>query len=329
MKACDVRNLDRGFTLIEMLTVVAIFGLVTVYVGRILVVNERAYHTVEQTSESQQNLRLFGELVEDDIRHAGMMVPRATAVCGLDATTAPDVLYVSDAAAIDPQDDFDPYPGAAILGGVTNLTSSTLQLSSLVIEPSPPNRPAYDTNGDGNPDSDFRVNAGVIVADAAAPDRGTACGRITNVDLANQRITVVAVTNLAAGAGTNLVAVPANEYRLSGTQLLWNNVLLADGIEDFQVAYVFDLDDDNVIDAGEEFSKVVGGTAYDSETESAEDLRELIIGLVSRARLADPAFVGRPQAFLNRTPVVTADGFRRRTLETRVRLRNLVSRIES
>ena len=329
MKACDVRNLDRGFTLIEMLTVVAIFGLVTVYVGRILVVNERAYHTVEQTSESQQNLRLFGELVEDDIRHAGMMVPRATAVCGLDATTAPDVLYVSDAAAIDPQDDFDPYPGAAILGGVTNLTSSTLQLSSLVIEPSPPNRPAYDTNGDGNPDSDFRVNAGVIVADAAAPDRGTACGRITNVDLANQRITVVAVTNLAAGAGTNLVAVPANEYRLSGTQLLWNNVLLADGIEDFQVAYVFDLDDDNVIDAGEEFSKVVGGTAYDSETESAEDLRELIIGLVSRARLADPAFVGRPQAFLNRTPVVTADGFRRRTLETRVRLRNLVSRIDS
>jgi hypothetical protein len=45
-----------------MMTVVAIFGIVAMYVGRILTVNERAYHTVENTSESQQNLRVFGEL---------------------------------------------------------------------------------------------------------------------------------------------------------------------------------------------------------------------------------------------------------------------------
>ena len=89
----------NGFTLIEMLTVVAIFGLVSVYVGRILVVNERAYHTVENTSESQQNLRVFGELVEDDVRHAGMMVPRDAAVCGVDRNDAPDALYVIDAPA--------------------------------------------------------------------------------------------------------------------------------------------------------------------------------------------------------------------------------------
>ena len=38
----------HGFTLIEMLTVVAIFGVVAMYVGRILIVNERAYHTVEE-----------------------------------------------------------------------------------------------------------------------------------------------------------------------------------------------------------------------------------------------------------------------------------------
>ena len=81
-----------------MLTVVAIFGVVAIYVGRILIVNERAYHTVENTSESQQNLRVFGELVEDDLRHAGMMVPRDAAVCGGDSTNAPDILYVSDAA---------------------------------------------------------------------------------------------------------------------------------------------------------------------------------------------------------------------------------------
>src|SRR2546428_13755638 len=89
-----------GFTLIEMLTVVAIFGLVSIYVGRILTVNERAYHTVENTSESQQNLRVFGEFVEDNLRHAGMMVPRDAGVCGRDYTDAPDILYGSAPAAI-------------------------------------------------------------------------------------------------------------------------------------------------------------------------------------------------------------------------------------
>src|SRR6185295_58712 len=113
MKGCSAMR-RGGFTLIEMMTVVAIFGLVAVYVGRILTVNERAYHTVENTSESQQNLRVFGELVEDDIRHAGMMVSRNSAVCGRDFTNAPDVLYVSDAAAIDPQDDATPYTGVSI-----------------------------------------------------------------------------------------------------------------------------------------------------------------------------------------------------------------------
>ena len=320
-----------GFTLLEMLTVVAIFGIVAIYVGRILTVNERAYHTVENTSESQQNLRVFGELVEDNLRHAGMMVPRDSAVCGVDAAAAPDVLYLSDPAAIDPQDDFEPYDGAVIAGGPYNLntngTSQTFTLSSLVLEPSPPNRPAYDTDNNGAADSDFRVNGGVIVMDPADPTRGNACGRVTGVNVGALQITVVGVAAMASSA-SGLVAVPANEYRLVGTQLRWNDVALADGIEDFQVAYTFDLDDDNVVDAGETRG-FAGGTAYTSSEFEPRDLREVNIGLVSRARLTDPTFSGRPQALLNRTPVATADGFRRRTFETRVLLRNLARRIDS
>jgi prepilin-type N-terminal cleavage/methylation domain-containing protein len=323
-----------GFTLIEMLTVVAIFGVVAMYVGRILIVNERAYHTVENTSESQQNLRVFGELIEDDLRHAGMMVSSDSAVCGVDSTTAPDLLYVSDAAAIDPQDDFDPYDGAVIAGGPYNLntngTAQTFTLSSLVIEPSPPNRPAYDTDNNGTLDSDFRIGAGVIVSDPADPARGNACGRITAINLATPSITVVGVAAMGS-AGSGLVAVPANEYRLNGTQLLWNNVALANGIEDFQVAYVRDEDGDNVIDGNTDRRSFggAGTTNYSSSEFPAQQMREVEIGLVSRSRQTDAAFRGRPQALLNRTPVTTADGFRRRTFQTRVLLRNLATRIAS
>ena len=326
-----------GFTLIEMLTVVAIFGVVAMYVGRILIVNERAYHTVENTSESQQNLRVFGELIEDDLRHAGMMVSRDSAVCGRDAANAPDILYVSDAAAIDPQDDFDPYDGAVIAGGPLNLntngTSQTLTLASLVIEPSPPNRPAYDTDGNGVLDSDFRIGGGVIVSDPADPSRGNACGRITGVNVGASTITVVGVAAMAS-AGSGLVAVPANEYRLDGTTLRWNGVALADGIEDFQVGYVFDFDGDNVIDTAPDEKRSsstsgVGSTPFASSELPPNQMREIEVALVSRSRQTDATFRGRPQALLNRTPVTTTDGFRRRTLQTRVLLRNLATRIGS
>ncbi len=340
MKGCSaVRR--HGFTLIEMLTVVAIFGLVAIYVGQILTANERAYHTVERTSESQQNLRVFGELVEDNVRHAGMMVPRDAAVCGRDFTTAPDILYVSDAAAIDPGDDFDPYDKPTATGA-TNLTAGgsaaapfgtdvVLTLSSLIVEGSPPSRPAYDTDGNGTADSDFREGGGVIVFDSSNLGRGNACGRIQIVDLANSRITVNGVAAMLGAASASLVAVPANEYFVNGTQLLWNGIALAQGIEDFQVAYVRDLDGDNVIDGNTDRRSFggAGTTDYTSLEFPSNQMRELAIGLVSRARIADPTFTGQRQALFNRAAVATPDGFRRRTFETRVLLRNLATRIES
>lgn len=319
-----------GFTLIELIVIVAVFGVVSIYVGRILAVNERAYHTIDQTSESQQNLRFLTEMIENDARHAGLMVSPEAALCGVDNDQAPDLLYVSDSGAIDPQNDFEPYPGARVsaVGNLAVGVAQTLQLDTLVLEPAPPNRAAYDLDNDGVADSDFRPNAGVIVADLADPGRGTACGRITAVDVVNDQITVVAETNLGnAVLPTDLVAVPANEFRVAGTQLLWNGRSLANGIEDLQVVWIFDLDDDNVIDVVAEQRGNGVQADYESDEYTARDLRQLRIRLVSRARREDPGFDGQPQTWFNRQPIAANDGYRRRSLETRVRLRNLDTRI--
>lgn len=316
---------SRGFTLIEILTVMAIFGMISIYVGQLLVFNERSYQQVDQATEAQQALRAISAIIERDIRHSGYMVPPMVTACGVDELNGPDTLYLTDAGAIDAQNDYLTYSGATIGGGVTapsvGGSGVTLPLSSLVMEGAV--RPAYDTDGNGTPDSDFRVGAGAIVADVSNAARGTACGTVTEVDLGAPSIKVVFRSALGAvGGAPQLIAVPANEYRLNGTNLLWNGNLLATGIEDLQVAYVFDNDGDNVIDAGEE--RGIGGAAYDSEDELAEFLREIRTNLVARTRLEDAEFdKGQLQRTENRSGVgVTTDGFRRRVLTTRVRLRN-------
>lgn len=333
-----------GFSLIELVVVVAILGLVAVYMGRILAVNEKTYSSTDQLSQAQQNLRAIDDLLERDLRHAGMMVPDAVAVCGLDNVNAPDILYVSDAMAIDSQNDFSTYSGADVTAGDADSTGiTTLTLSDLIIEPSPPNRPAYDTDGNGTNDSDFQVNGGVIIASTTNPTAGVACGTVTAVNVGGSQITVDVRSDLSATTG--LIAVPAHEYRVNGTQLLWNGNMLTDGVEDFQVIYIIDNDDDNQLDVNDEvFGNDDESSAhqlFDGPTPNAgsgavtltgsvgELLREIQVSIVVRTRLEDEDFnMGRIQGTGNRdVSGATADGFRRRVLTTKVMLRNVAMQI--
>jgi prepilin-type N-terminal cleavage/methylation domain-containing protein len=319
---------EQGFTLIELVVVVFVMGVVSIFVGQTLIVTDRTFNNIDQTTASQQSLRVIADILDHDIRHAGLMVPGAASVCGVDEDDEPDTLYLSDSDAIDPGDDTAPYAGA-VIAGVTNLSvgTATLALDSLMIE-SNGARLAYDTNGDGTNDSDFQPGAGVIIADTLDPGRGTACGRIRSVNLASDQITVVLVSALDnTGNAAQLVAVPAHEYRVNGTRLFWNGIGLSGGIEDLQVSYIFDLNGNDVVDPGETRGDGAGAD-YDSDDESADDLRELRVSVVARSRYEDPGFTtGRLQPVENRDPVSTADGFRRRVLTTQLRLRNVGPRV--
>ena len=102
----------QGFTLIELVVVLLVTGMVSIFVGQTLMVTDRTFHSVDQTTASQQSLRVIGDILDHDVRHAGMMIPGAASACGVDNDNAPDMLYLSDSSAIDPADDQDPYPGA-------------------------------------------------------------------------------------------------------------------------------------------------------------------------------------------------------------------------
>jgi hypothetical protein len=297
--------------------------------------NEQAYQAVDQTMESQQNLRAVLDLIERDVRHAALMMPEAASACGVDSTSGPDMLYLSDGSAIDPGADTAEYGGAAVVAGAVVAGTAALTLDSMVMEPTAPFRAAVDTDADGVNDSDFRPKGGVIFFDSGNADAGVACGRITALDAAAKVITVQIVApfdNPGAITLGGLRAVPANEYRIEGTDLLWNGIVLAGNIEDLQVAWIFDTDGDNLVNPAKEVYGASGVAPYDSSGsilgtnyENAADLREVRVNLVARTRLEDQDFTsGRPQALENRNGAAFQDdGFRRRVLTSRLRLRNL------
>lgn len=323
---------DRhGFTLLELLIAAAIFAVASVLFTRAFTVNQNHYVQVDQVVDAQQKLRAISDLMETDIRHAGMMVSESSAMCAVDDDDGPDTLYLSDADAIDPRKDLQAYAGARVQGAVTGVSagSVTLTVDTMTLEDDA-TRAAYDTDGDGTNDSDFAVNSGAIVIDILDPTRGSACGRVTAVSAVAQQITINVISgSLGAASGpAQIVLVPAHEYRIDNQgDFLRNGLVLIPGIEDFQVAFFFDLDGDFQIDSGETRGDGTGSD-YVASAVDAADLREIRFNLIARSQFSDPNFNGAFIEVENRNDVTGSDGFRRRLHTSTVMLRNVGTRME-
>jgi prepilin-type N-terminal cleavage/methylation domain-containing protein len=325
---------QQGYTLIELMIVTALLGVLVTGVMGFFTTQKKSASVNTQIIEVQQNNRLLGDLFEEDIRHAGLLVPESASLCGVDNLAAPDSFFLSDADAIDSTNEVRNDLGARIQGGAVNIIAGaqTINVDTLVIEFTTPNA-AYDTNADGISDSDFRVGGGVIVTDAGNPSRGTACGLVTAVSLVGPQLSISIQTGslgpvLAGALAVDLVAVPAHAYSINGaTQLVRDGTVIADGAEDLQIAVFLDFDDDGTIDVGEYRGDGLGAD-FDPTAVDISDAREVRVNLVLRTRFDDADNPnGRFQDAENRAAVAGADGFRRRTYRSTVTLRNVGSRV--
>jgi prepilin-type N-terminal cleavage/methylation domain-containing protein len=339
----------RGFTLIELMIAMAVLLVVVAYLTEMLTRQSRAYTVVDQVTEAQQNLRAIADLLERELRVTGFLVPEGAAVCGVDQTNGSDVLYVSDADALDPTNANQLGLGASILAGFAGTGGAeSLTLDDEVID----GLPFYDTDGDGNADSDFLEsvnplrNGGVIVADRGDPTRGVSCGIVTSVNSGSNTITVDFTSNGAAPAGTplkvggpgDLVAVPAHVYMVANnaggnSQLLRDGMVLADDVEDLQFAFFYDTDGDGLeVGDGSDYP----GSAdylpgyYESKDWNNSELTEIRVNIVVRTRAEDADVVQNPgmaqgswQVTENRVDPGGFDGFRRRVHTAIVRPRNV------
>ena len=339
---------NTGFTLIELLVSSIIMAIVMIGVFQSFSVQNENYVIVDQVTEAQQNLRAVVDLIERDVRLAGYMVPRAAAICAHDYDDRPDVLFVSDADKIRTVADLEV--------NAPELMDGNLGVSVQNAPPWGPNFSAVDvpTDAAANPElyvdvaadgADFVQNAGLILVDRNDPEGRVACGQIFSI-VGTQLLVNFGpdsqYPNYTPGIANDVVAIPAHMYQIQPAggglpdRLFRDGLLLANDVEDLQVVFYIDDNDDRIVDIGEVFGD--GGTPTYAPANLAgidmTKLREVRVNVVTATSQDDPnqnyQFDGanftfsRGQATANRALNVPGPDRRRRRLHSAtVRLRNL------
>lgn len=321
----------HGFTLLELLIAIAVLGLVMASLMEVFTTQHRAYAVVDQTTEAQQNTRAVAQLLEHDLRMAGFMVPEFGAVCGWDEQNQPDTLFISNSTIFRTVDQ---------LLAIDQATGSNLaagELGTPVTAGGPPgnitlSQTFVDVAADG---ADFAEGEGMIVLDRNDPNGVAACGVITNAGAAPSYTVDWNGTTFTPSGTPDLVAIPAHVYQVNTPaglppQLQRNGMTLTDHVEDFQVAYFYDADDDRNVDAGEFHGDGQNPPSddYDQSAVNGNDLRQVRFNLVLTTRDPDPTpqyDEGIGQVTENRTAasLPNRDGFRRRVHTATVRVRNV------
>ncbi len=297
----DARRNTSGYSLIELMISLAIMAIVGSQLLLSFSAQHRTYVQQDQLSRTQQDVRVLMDVVLEDLRMAGFMVPQEFGVDSIDGgANAADLLCMSDPAIIAPAE----YAGATERFDAADVTSNlggddtTVSLSASEM----------DIDGDGN--DDFAIGSGILIGDGTEHH----CARIT--DLTGNTITFAPAT--PSGASYSLLstrAVPAVTYEIATTTLLRNGLVLSNFIEDMQVEFGVDADNNGAIE-GAEFP------IHDLAGVDRSRILMARVTLTSRTAQPDLTFTGSRAAAANRN-AGTNDNFKRRRATADAVLRNM------
>ncbi len=309
---------NRGFTLTELLVAMALSLTVLAGLYSFYVTHQRLYAIQAQLLETQQNLRIALEIIEEDIQGAGGTgIPPVAAVTLINSTTESDSLSL-----LVPDSSVCPEVPQPIQIDTYHSVGSHMFLADTC------------TNMEGK--------TGLLVDATGLNYRNLKLTKVMTVndkvDFESSPFPVISSSGLTADyTGGTLVVLRQITYTVDlsspSEPVLRRNLNngagaqpLANYIEDIQVSLGYDRNGDGIIS---EF----GGTANDdetvynvpgenNETEAPTNLRTVKIILVGRTRLQDPEVKGFLPAILDRAEG-GADGYRRKTRGARTQIRNL------
>jgi len=315
-----MRSERAGFTLIEVMIVLAIMGMVSAGAFTVFNTQKRVYVANERALDVQEGARLVLDMIAYDARMAGFMVPKIAAVASVDGgTSGADRLCISDASYFD----------VPVGGGSSSLDNVGTRFAGSIVQTGSSttsfNLNTLDIDGDGG--ADFAVNAGVILTNGTQ----SWCAQINSIG--GNQLTVVAdhktpgsVLNPATGA----VAVPAIVYEVgsSGLSLTRNALALSSAIEDLQVEYWIDNKTVNGEVDTDEFPIHDLNSTPSGWSIATDAVRRIQVSVISRTEIADAPPLADPNRYrrpasANRT-VGGSDSFKRRRLSAGVLPRNLL-----
>lgn len=297
------RHAEQGFTMIEMLIALAIFGVVIAQAFAVFTAQHATYNGTERSIEVQEDVRLVADAMLSDIRMAGYMVPRSVGIASVDGGTGnPDVLCTSDWNEI-----ADSEVANALVRFDRSEVATTVGSGATSVQLS-----AGHLDVDGDSVSDYNVGSGIILADGDSSH----CAEIQSIG--GTTITFLPATpgSFSLSTATGRVA-PAVLWRVNGSDLLRNGIRISTQIEDLQVEFGVDDDGDGQLGVGE-------FPIHDLNGNEADSVLRVRLSVLARADREDDdlSSSGRPAAG-NRS-AGSADGFRRRSSITSVVPRNLL-----
>jgi prepilin-type N-terminal cleavage/methylation domain-containing protein len=294
---------QQGFTLIELLVVVAVLGIITAQILAIFSNQLQTYQGQKAVLETQDDARLSADLIFNDVRMAGYMIPRVAAISAVDGGNAnPDLLCVSEASVFDDvQVDLatDRFSGASLTAALGATGGQAL------LDPA-----ELDIDGDGN--IDFAEQSGIIIVDGT----NTHCAQIDTIAGGTFDFTPDTPGTFAATA-TGGIAVPAVVYQWSAAGLSRNGLLVSRHVEDLQVEFGIDLNDDGQLTGGE--FPIHGLFGQDPTL-----VRLVRLSVLARTATEDQVLTGNGRQAVANRAAGAVDDFRRRLVTVSATPRNMM-----
>ena len=298
-----------GFTLVELMIALAIFGIVIAQAFAVFGAQHVTYTATERSIEVQQDSRLIADAILGDVRMAGYMVPREAGIASVDGGTGgTDAICVSDS-------DPDVIKDSEVAGALERFAGASLAVNlGAGANTASLTNSSLDVDGDGN--DDFAVGRGIIFADGD----NSHCAVIDSISASGANSTFQFTPATPAGfsiASADGRITPAVFYAVVGTDLERNGLRLANGVEDLQLEYGVDSNGDGQLTGAEVGVDVLDGL-------DPGDVVSLTLSVITRGdrEEEDLQTAGRPAA-ANRN-AGAADGFRRRRVTATVVPRNLL-----
>ena len=294
-------NNQKGITIVELMVsilvgIILIAGATATYIAQ-----QRSFVAQENVSEVNTQPKIAMSMMVDDIRNAGFGAPTDLNTTPINGTTSV-ISSVDNNAAPD---------------SIT-IVSGFVQVGTLTCAVNP-----FDLNACGQAADVITLNGGGIAVNDVISFDGIESAVVTAI--AGNNITLDQNLTIAYLVGRPVYLVDDVTYAVDGANnLTRDGVMLAENVEDLQLAYAVDADNNGQTDD-------IGGTAglidaadFANAAADPDTITAVRINILATTGRPDPnAVLGNPPALIeNRALAATNDQLKRRWWQTVVTMRN-------